>query len=328
MINQKYTVTPENFETLNGHLQNSRLSLDWKSLFILPKWNKAWWTAFGNNTKLKILSIRMQEEIIGLAPLQVMGDRALFIGGANVCDYLDFIIAAGKEETFFNVLLDHLDRQGIKHLELGLLRPDSTVIADLVGIARNQGRKVTTTSEDISLELELPATWEEYLAKLNAKQRHEVKRKFRRLHEAGDINLRVVEDAKEIEAQMPVFFELFRMSSGEKAAFMTDQMASFFHSLAVAMAESKILKLYFLDLNTAPVAASMCFDFNATLHLYNSGFDPRFRALSAGLLCKVLTIRDAIEKGREKYDFLKGAETYKYRLGGREVPLYTCQIEL
>ena len=83
-----------------------------------------------------------------------------------------------------------------------------------------------------------------------------------------------------------------------------------------------------LDLNAAPVAVSMCFDYNDTLHLYNSGFDPRYRALSAGLLCKVLSLKDAIERGRQKYDFLKGAETYKYRLGGREVPLVRCRIEL
>ena len=83
-----------------------------------------------------------------------------------------------------------------------------------------------------------------------------------------------------------------------------------------------------LELNAASVAVSMCFDFNGTLHLYNSGYDPRFRELSAGLLCKVLSIKDAIINGRKKYDFLKGAETYKYRLGGREVPLHSCRIEL
>jgi CelD/BcsL family acetyltransferase involved in cellulose biosynthesis len=67
---------------------------------------------------------------------------------------------------------------------------------------------------------------------------------------------------------------------------------------------------------------------NSTRHLYNSGFDPRFRSLSVGLMCKVLSLKDAIEKGCKNYDFLKGAETYKYRLGGREVPLYNCRIRL
>jgi CelD/BcsL family acetyltransferase involved in cellulose biosynthesis len=294
----------------------------------LPEWLKVWWEEFRSDAKINILSVRNQEAVIGLAPLQVKGDSASFIGGTNVCDYLDFIVTAGKEGVFFDVLLDHLGQQGIKYLELGLLRPDSTVLSNLVKVAENRGCEVSTSSEDITLELELPATWEDYLGMLNGKQRHEVKRKLRRLYEAGDINFRVVEDTKEIAEPMATFFELFKMSSNEKAAFMTDQMISFFQALASAMATSKILKLYILELNGAPVAVSMCFDFNATLHLYNSGYDPRFRALSVGLLCKVLTIKDGIKSGRKKYDFLKGAETYKYRLGGREVPLYNCRIQL
>jgi len=105
-------------------------------------------------------------------------------------------------------------------------------------------------------------------------------------------------------------------------------MKSYFRSLAQAMADARMLKLFFLELDAEPVAASMCFDFNSTRHLYNSGFDPRFRSLSVGLMCKVFSVKDAIEKGLKKYDFLKGAETYKYRLGGREVPLVGCRIEL
>jgi CelD/BcsL family acetyltransferase involved in cellulose biosynthesis len=316
----------ENFDSLSSYRHDSRHLLGGGDLFVLPGWLKVWWSTFGSSSKPYILSVRQQDHVIGLAPLQVKGDCASFIGSTDVCDYLDFIVTTGKEGVFFDILLDHLGQQGIKYLEFGLLRPDSTVLANLVKVAENRGCEVSTSPEDISLELELPATWENYLIMLNGKQRHEVKRKFRRLDEAGDINFRVVENAAEIAKQMTTFFELFKMTSNEKAAFMTDQMISFFQALAIAMAKAKILKLYILDLNAAPVAVSMCFDFNATLHLYNSGFDPRFRALSVGLLCKVLSIKDGIKRGRKKYDFLKGAETYKYRLGGREVPLYNCRI--
>lgn len=287
-----------------------------------------WWDIFGGDADLSILSVRHQENVIGLAPLQLKGDSAAFIGSIDVCDHLDFIVAVGREAEFFEVLLDHLGRQGIIDLELGLLRPDSTVLSYLVKVAANRGCEVSTSSEDVTLELKLPATWEDYLGMLNGKQRHEVKRKLRRLDEAGDINLRVVENTGEIPEHMATFFELLKMSNSEKAAFMTDQMTSFFQALAGAMAASKMLKLYILELNAAPVAVSMCFDFNATLHLYNSGFDPSFQSLSVGLLCNVFSIKDGIKRGMKKYDFLKGAETYKHRLGGREIPLYNCKIRL
>jgi CelD/BcsL family acetyltransferase involved in cellulose biosynthesis len=70
----------------------------------------------------------------------------------------------------------------------------------------------------------------------------------------------------------------------------------------------------------------MCFEYNDCIYLYNSGYDPRYTSLSAGLLSKVLAIKDSIERGVKRFDFLKGAETYKYHLGGKEVPLYRCQI--
>jgi hypothetical protein len=62
--------------------------------------------------------------------------------------------------------------------------------------------------------------------------------------------------------------------------------------------------------------------------LYNNGYEPRFRSLSLGLISKVLTIKDSIERRRERYDFLKGTEAYKQRLGGRPVPLYRCRVEI
>ena len=327
-INQKYIVKQDNFDTLYSIRQKSDHSLKWECLFVLPEWLEAWWTEFGSEAQLSILSIRQQGEILGLAPLMVKENSASFIGGTNVCDYQDFIVAADKEQEFFIALLEHLDRQGIVQLDLGLLRPNSTVLSNLVDVAENQGCEVLTGNQAISLELDLPTNWEDYLSMLKGKQRHEVKRKFRRLYEAGDINFRIVEDPKTISEQLPTFFDLFKSSSDEKAYFMTDQMILFFRELAMALAEANILKLYILDLNTVPVAISMCFDFNDTLHLYNSGFDPRYRALSVGLLCKVLSLKDGIEKGRQKYDFLKGSETYKYRLGAREVPLYNCMIRL
>jgi CelD/BcsL family acetyltransferase involved in cellulose biosynthesis len=50
--------------------------------------------------------------------------------------------------------------------------------------------------------------------------------------------------------------------------------------------------------------------------------------LSVGIISKVLSIRSGIEAGCRRYDFLKGAETYKKHLGGKEVPLYRCSVML
>jgi CelD/BcsL family acetyltransferase involved in cellulose biosynthesis len=202
------------------------------------------------------------------------------------------------------------------------------VITQLTPVARTLECDVSCVAEDVTLELDLPGTWEEFLSDLNGKQRHEVRRKLRRLNEGAEVNYRLVEDYKEVMEEMETFLALFGLSRSDKAAFMTTQMAIYFRSLAETMAKEKLLKLFFLDLDGAPAAAVMCFDYNSTVYLYNNGYDGRFSSLSIGLLSKVLTIKESILLGRRKYDFLKGTEEYKHRLGGKPVPLYRCRVEL
>ncbi len=324
----KYAVTEETFESITSYWLNVQHPLKWKCVFILPHWLKVWWKEFGAGSDLHLYAVREGEDLIGIAPLLVTGGKASFIGDKNVCDYQDFIVTPEREREFFTVLLDHLSDEGITHLDLNPLLPDSTVFTDLVGVAQDRGCEVSRCQEDVTLEMNLPATWDEYLLMLKGKQRHEIKRKLRRLHEAADISYRVVEESKEVREVMAIFFTLFERSRADKAAFMTERMASFFNSLAEAMAEVNILKLYILELDAIPAAAAMCFDYNSTIYLYNSGYDHRFRSLSVGVLCKVLSIKDSIQRGRKNYDFLKGDEAYKHRLGGKEVPLYRCQIRL
>ena len=294
----------------------------------MPEWLKVWWNEFGTPFDSYLCAVRQGEEVIGIAPLLVQGEKAMLMGDTDVCDYLDFIVAPGKGAEFFKALLEHLGREGITCLDLKLLHPESIVLTELKNIARKQGCDVSCNVLDVSSELELPATWDEYLLMLTGKQRHEIRRKIRRLHKEARIKYRVVESVEEVRAEIDTFFALFKSSSEVKADFLTDRMDSYFRSLAEAMAEAKMLKLYFLDLDDTTAAASMCFDYNATIYLYNSGYEPRLGALSVGLLCKVFSIQDSIQNGSQKYDFLKGAESYKHRLGGREVPLCRCQIQL
>jgi CelD/BcsL family acetyltransferase involved in cellulose biosynthesis len=265
---------------------------------------------------------------MGIAPLLVKGEEASFIGSADVCDYLDFVVAAGREQDFFDILLENLRQKGIGRLDLCCLRPDSRAAADLVGMAENRGYKVSCEQEEVSFELDLPSTWDEYLGMLSAKQRHEVRRKLRRLQHAGDVNYRLVDGGEALPDVIDVFLKLLRESRECKAAFMTPRMESFFVSLAESMAEAGLLNFGILEFNASPVAAVMYFDYEDTVYLYNSGYDPQYSSLSVGLLCKILCIRDSIERGKKRFDFLKGREAYKYRLGGREVPIYNCQIVL
>ncbi len=300
----------------------------WSSPFVLPAWLKVWWQELGSEAELYLGAVRQGEEVIGIAPLMVEDSKASLLGSADVCDYLDFVVVPGMEGDFFGVLLDDLRQKGVGHLDLGAVRPDSTVPTHLAGIARDRGYEVICHPEDVSVELDLPATWEEYLAILTAKQRHEVRRKLRRLSEAGKIDYHFVKNSAAVPDTMSVFLKMFSESRQDKATFLTARMESFFRSLAEAMAEIGLLRLGILELDMLPAAMILCFDYNDCIYLYNSGYDPQYNSLSVGLLSKVLCIKESIQEGKKRFDFLKGDETYKYRLGGREVPLYRCQITI
>jgi CelD/BcsL family acetyltransferase involved in cellulose biosynthesis len=321
-----YTISAESFDSLESSWQDLKQRLRWDIPFMLPGWLRVWWQAFGAGSELHLRSVRAGKDVIGIAPLRIKDGVACFIGSADVCDYMDFVVAPAKEKAFFTALLDHLQHEGIKELFLESLRPDSTVMTSLVAFAKGRRYEVACTQQDVSLDLELPTTWEEYLNTLTPKQRREMGRRFRRLEEMGDTTFRTVEHAE--PDAMNVFFKLLRQSRPDKAAFMTAQMESFFRALAEAMAEAGMLRLGILEISALPVAAVLCFDYNETVYLYNSGYDPQHGFLSVGLLSKVLSIKDSIARGRKRYDFLKGAEEYKYRLKGREIPIHNCKVQI
>jgi len=323
-----YVLTVESFDSLASYWTAPSHSLRWNSPFVLPPWLKVWWQELGAEAELYLSSVRQGERVIGVAPLLVREGKASLVGSVDVCDYLDFVVAPGREQGFFGVLLDNLRGKGVNHLDLRPLRSDSTVLTHLVSIAQNRGYEVLCQPEDVSVELDLPATWEEYLTILTAKQRHEVRRKLRRLSEAGKVDYHFVEDSVAVHDAMDIFLKMFTESRQDKATFLTAQMESFLRSLANSMTEAGLLRLGILELDMLPTAMIMCFDYNDCLYLYNSGYDPQYDTLSAGLLCKVLCIKESIQEGKKRFDFLKGSETYKYHLGGREVPLYRCQITI
>jgi len=325
---QKIEIKTESFERLESFFLNNHSYLDWNCLFVLPLWLKTWWDTFGENNDPEILAGYRQGKLIGIAPLRVQEKTARFIGDENVCDYQDMVVAPNHHYEFIEAILSFLKKRGIRFLELGTLRPDSISVTLLPNLAKQMGYAVVCNQVAFSYEIILPRTWEAYLKMLAGKQRHEIRRKLRRLNEAGEIRFRVIKRQDEISENMDTFFSMFKASRPDKSEFLTDQMVSFFSLLAQRMAQQEFLRMFFLDIDQMPAAGVMCFDFNNILFLYNNGYNPQFSHLSPGFLSKVYSIRNSIDQGKLRYDLLKGDEAYKKRLGSAPVPLYHLKIDL
>jgi hypothetical protein len=323
------TVKEESFETLETYRKNSNLRLNWSSVFVLPGFMRSWWQVFApDGARLFIRSVWQDEKLLGIAPLQLNGTTASFIGHKDVFDYIDFVTVPGMEKDFFGILLDNFRANGITGLDLGPIRPDATVLASLAEIAKEQHLSVDIVKEDVFVELPLPPTWDDYMEGLDGKDRHEMRRKIRRLMAAGHIDFRIAGDAESIGSLEDTFFRLFVLSRGEKGTFMTERMSRFFHALIESTTEAGTMRFGILRLENAIVAMVLCFEYNEVVYLYNSAFDPAFSELSPGLLSKAFYIQDSIEQSKKVFDFLKGSEAYKYRMGGRETSIYRVKIDI
>ncbi len=325
---QRIEIKTEPFERLESFYLNKKFNLDWNCLFVLPLWLKTWWDTFGEKNRPEILAGYRHGKLIGIAPLRIQDKTARFIGGENVCDYQDMIVASNHHHEFYKAILTHLKQKGIRSLQLGTLRHDSISLTQLPNLAKQMGYAVVCNQVAFSYEIILPRTWESYLYMLKGKQRHEIRRKLRRLNEAGHVQFRVLERLDEISEAMDTFFSLFKASRPDKSEFLTEQMVSFFRLLAQRMAQQGFLRMFFLDIDRVPAAGVMCFDYNDILFLYNNGYNPQFSNLSPGFLSKVYSIRNSIDQGKLRYDLLKGDEGYKKRLGSSPVPLYHLKIDL
>ena len=328
VLKKLYSVESVAMDTVYDHWQQNSNTSQWSCLFVLPVWLKVWWKNFNRGAKLYLLSIHQEDQTIGIAPFQRKGNAVQFIGDENVCDHFDCIVAPENTAKFYRILINHLKQDGVEKLDLGLVRQDSSVFTKLLPVSEEAGCRISYEHSDTLFELELPDSWDAYLSILRGKERHEIRRKLRRLNEAGQVNSRLVEETSSVKKEMEIFLNLFRSNRSDKASFMKNQMVSYFMDLAHALAEVKILKLFFLEIDSKPVAASMCFDYQSTMFLYNNGYDRHYSSLSVGLLSKVLSIKESIQSGKKTYDFLKGTEIYKQRLGGKPVQLNRCLIKL
>ncbi len=304
--------------------------LHWPNIFILPAWLEAWWECFGDEEESCLYSIWEGGRLAGLAPLRQKGDTARFIGSADVCDYLDFIIAPGKEKEFFMALLPVLRNQGIHKLELESQHPVSRVFEGVYSAPAEDRfpAKFSFTREDLTFEKPLPGTWEDYLASLSKKQRHEVRRKLHRLErETGSYCYRDIDQEEAVEEFIPSFLALFGRNP-EKANFLTAKREQFFKRLITLTAREGFARFGLLEIDDEVAAAVLYFDYRGRVYLYNSGYVPEYGHLSAGLLSKVQCLKYSIERGSTVFDFLKGQEAYKSRLGAKAVPVYRVTAEL
>ncbi|NWG35269.1 MAG: GNAT family N-acetyltransferase [Chloroflexi bacterium] len=285
-----------------------------------------WWKTLGGgewqDARLVLVSACEDGELIGIAPLFIHeydGQRALLlVGSIEISDYLDLIVREADLPRFLPALLDFLAStlpEAWSALDWYNLPDASPTLPALKAEAEKRGWNYQEEVYRPTPRIPLNGSFEDYLSRIDKKQRHEIRRKMRRAAESGRVRFYVVDKNADIEPELESFFHLM-VQEPNKALFLRDVMRDQMSRSIRAAHEYGYLWLGFLEVDGVKAAASLNFDYKNKLWGYNSGVSRDFMELSPGWVLLAHVIQWCCENGRYEFDFMRGDEEYKYRFGG------------
>ena len=301
-------------------------------VFLHPFWALSWWNHYGQAREPYLILVRDGAgALVGLAPFcrtQTTPEVLEWIGNTELSDTMDFLVRSGMEVQVMAAL-----EKGLKKLlpvghQLDLhCVPEGSPTLEELNEMLSQGWDVRIDLEEFSPWVELPETWEEFLLSLTSHHRHEIRRKMRKAEKDLEAGFAMVNPEDGWDKAMEHFFRLHRLSQPQKAVFMDEKRESFFCEMAKTFATEGLVRLTELRSVQGPIASSISFVKGRTWALYNSGFDPRYKQYSPGIVLVAHTIKRAILEKLKVYDFLRGREIYKYDFGAKDRLLFRLRLK-
>jgi len=304
-------------EKWNNVLKKSRDD----DIFLTWEWLSTWWKHYGKERKPIILLAEDTNEIVAIAPLMHSVHKLFglklrkmeFIGTEAHTDYSNFILTEGKEQSL-KLFLKYLTNLAWDCLELREI-PET---ADSLLCLRKISKEMYMPDQRVASKcpyISLPDSWDAFSKTLSGDMRRNLRRRMKRLRERYKVEFKKQNDLESLEEAMKTFFFLHQKrwrSKGLLGSFGRDpKFCDFLLDISRCFAERNWLNLSFLTINDRPVASALCFEYNKTLYYYHPGFDPEYSKFGVGNLLIEHLIEYSIRKGLKKFDFLKGAESYK-----------------
>jgi CelD/BcsL family acetyltransferase involved in cellulose biosynthesis len=286
-----------------------------------------WWKTLGGGewkeAELALVSATENDRLVGIAPLFIAeydGEKALMlVGSIEIADYLDLIVREVDLQRFLPGLLDFLgshDAEKWSALDWYNLPDSSPTLAALKVESERRGWAYNEEVYRPTPRIPLNGSFDDYLSRIDKKQRHEIRRKMRRAAESDDnVRFHVIDQTADIESETNAFFDLM-VQDPNKENFLHPEMREQMSVTIRNAYERGYLWLAFLEVNGSKAAASLNFDYKNKLWGYNSGVGREHMELSPGWVLLAYVIQWCAENGRSEFDFMRGDEEYKYRFGG------------
>jgi len=315
----------------------SSLADEWNALldssashvpFLRHEFITTWWQTLGGgewpNGELWVLLGRDEKgRLLGIAPFFLTQNQnhervLMILGSHEIADYLDFIARPDDLPDFIAAVMNFLEGENgpdWQILDLYNLLENSPSLPIVRAEAGLRSWDCTTEKLKHCPYIPLPCDWEAYLSGINKKQRHEIRRKIRRL-ETQELPTRwyIVSEESRLDAEIDAFIDLMAQDA-EKERFLTEVMRSQLQASIHAAFKAGWLQLAFIEIDGQKAAGYLNFDFGNQIWVYNSGLNYAFGELSPGWVLLGYLLQWANEHGRQAFDFMRGDEDYKYRFG-------------
>ena len=251
-----------------------------------------------------LLPVAVQRVVFRRAPIVAL---TWAIGDLACPDHLD-VPAAGQAD--FDAVVPALETFPWQAMILSNLAAGSHNATRLGAALARQGYVVRHRALCTCPYLELPGTWDEFLASRGPASRRPFRKRERILRRDHALQLTDFE-ADRVDEGWRHLVELHEHQWAGAGAFSDPRVEAMHRRFAGALAERGQLWLSTLDLEGKPAAAWYGFTDRDTVYGYQSGRDPKWNHMGIGQILTGMMIRRAIERGYRRYDFLRGAEPYK-----------------
>jgi len=272
--------------------------------FQSPHWLLPWWTHFANGGELAVV---MSND--AFAPLYVLRDGDESLGmflGTGISDYLDFLGADVEP------LLDCALTVDCQFWDLQQIRP----LSPLLSASLPDGWSDNAEEMDPCPVLSIENAGEDLSNLLSTHAR----KKLRYYRRAANATYESATHAS-LDELLTALFDLHAArwkTRGLPGVLADDVVQSFHRDVARRMLDAGALRMHAMRMNDRIAAVFYGFAHQGTVYYYLSGFDPALDRLSIGSILVAHAVEEAVREGATTFDFLRGAEEYKYAWGATD----------
>jgi CelD/BcsL family acetyltransferase involved in cellulose biosynthesis len=281
--------------------------------FQTPLWLLPWWRAFGSDN-LAVIAARSDGRLKALAPLYVIRDDesdeslGVFLG-TGISDYLDVIGDA-------TLVMDEMCRIDCQLWDLQQLQPSSAMLRAPLP----DGWSENVEDQEPCPILSIAGADESLEQLISAHFRKKLRYYRGALGRTGDVRVETP-TPHTLDDLLTTLFDLHaaRWQRRNLPGVLADETTQRFHrDVARRMLEAGMLRMYATRVGDRIAAVFYGFALHGTVYYYLSGYDPELEKLSIGTLIVAHAIEEAVRDGATTFDFLRGAEEYKYAWGATD----------